>query len=464
MSKKKKNNLILYGIEIKKLEDLQLHFDMAKVLEYFTNGQLGEWLDSHYYENEAEKIEQLSKTDPDLEEKICKIIGVNPSEYVDSFIMRDEKIAKLKEYTDDPVILANWKNVALNQEDLIDLLDQKVDIIYLVNNTFTISLRQKGKTYIGVGDVVAVVRRDDLVDFDSLNISFKNVQVENNNEILLINKSSDEVYKLGRHFEYKVHDLKTAFKYYRKAVRDDNADAICHFAEMYEVGRTEDGDLKDEAIDHQKATELYQKAFKLRLKAAKNGDTVAMVNLGESYLGYNGVERNEEKAFEYFKAASDAGDFNGMRRLAGLYRSGVGTAQSFDKYLELLSKAAENGDDMAKYELDQYYKNKKSCFITTAVCDSFDKPDDCYELTAFRNFRDKWLITQSDGKTLIKEYYAVAPQIIANINRLSDPSQVYKTIWQKYLEPCLDFLRNDDNLSCKNKYIEMMHELKRQFL
>lgn len=107
---------------------------------------------------------------------------------------------------------------------------------------------------------------------------------------------------------------------------------------------------------------------------------------------------------------------------------------------------------------------KEGCFVTTAVCDSFGKPDDCYELTAFRKFRDGWLTAQSDGKSLIEEYYAVAPQIVANINRLPDPSQVYKTIWQKYLEPCLDFLRNDDNLSCKNKYSEMMRELKKQFL
>lgn len=464
MSKKKKKNLILYGIEIKTLEDLQVHFDMEKILEYFTNGQLGEWLDSHYYEDEAEKIEQLSKTDPDLEEKICQIIGVDPSEHVDSFILRDEKIAKLKEYTDNPVILANWKNVALNQEDLIDLLDEEVDIIYLVNNTFTISLRKKDKTYIGIGNVVAVVRRDNPVDFDSLNISFKNVQVENNKEILLTDKSSDEVYKLGRYFEYKAHDLKTAFKYYRKAVRDNNADAICHFAEMYEVGCTEDGDLKNEAIDHQKATELYQKAFNLRLKAAKNGDTVAMVNLGESYLGYNGVERNEEKAFEYFKAASDVGNFNAMRRLAGLYRSGVGTAQSFDKYLELLSKAAENGDDNAKYELNQYYKNKKSCFITTAVCDNSGKPDDCYELTTFRKFRDEWLVVQLDGKSLIAEYYEIAPRIVANINRLPEAKKIYENIWKQYLAPCLAFIESDDKLSCKQLYTDMVYKLKKHYL
>ena len=93
------------------------------------------------------------------------------------------------------------------------------------------------------------------------------------------------------------------------------------------------------------------------------------------------------------------------------------------------------------------------CFVTTAVCDSFDKPDDCFELLSFRRFRDEWLVTQPEGKGLIAEYYEIAPRIVANINRLPDSSKVYKSIWQNYLEPCLDFLNNDDNLSCKKKYI-----------
>lgn len=107
---------------------------------------------------------------------------------------------------------------------------------------------------------------------------------------------------------------------------------------------------------------------------------------------------------------------------------------------------------------------KEGCFVTTAVCDSLGKFDDCYELMTFRKFRDTWLTAQPDGKNLINEYYAVAPQIVANINRLTNPAKVYKKIWQNHLEPCLNFLRNNDNISCKNKYIEMMHELKKQFL
>ena len=104
------------------------------------------------------------------------------------------------------------------------------------------------------------------------------------------------------------------------------------------------------------------------------------------------------------------------------------------------------------------------CFVTTAVCDSFGKPDDCFELMTFRKFRDTWLVAQPDGKALIAEYYDIAPRIVANINSLDNAAQIYKTIWKKYLAPCLEFIRNDDNLSCKDKYVEMIHELKRHYL
>ena len=107
---------------------------------------------------------------------------------------------------------------------------------------------------------------------------------------------------------------------------------------------------------------------------------------------------------------------------------------------------------------------KEACFITTAICNSFGKSDDCFELTAFRKFRDTWLVAQPDGKTLIAEYYAIAPRIVENINHLVNAKKIYETIWQKYLAPCLKFIERGDNLSCKQKYIEMVRDLKGRYL
>lgn len=35
--------------------------------------------------------------------------------------------------------------------------------------------------------------------------------------------------------------------------------------------------------------------------------------------------------------------------------------------------------------------SQKFCYITTAVCETFGKPDDCYELRLLRTYRDGYL-------------------------------------------------------------------------
>ena len=108
--------------------------------------------------------------------------------------------------------------------------------------------------------------------------------------------------------------------------------------------------------------------------------------------------------------------------------------------------------------------NNNDCFITTAVCDSFGKADDCYELMMFRNFRDKWLANQSDGKVLIDEYYSIAPAIVNKINKLANASEIYKNIWNKYLKLCLSHIECKNFSECKRVYVSMVNNLKNIYL
>lgn len=112
----------------------------------------------------------------------------------------------------------------------------------------------------------------------------------------------------------------------------------------------------------------------------------------------------------------------------------------------------------------QKENESEGCFITTAVCDSFNKPDDCYELTMFRHFRDNWLKNQPDGKELIKEYYNIAPKIVEKINRLVNAKEIYKSIWDNYLKICLYYLEQKNTKSCKKIYIDMVNNLKKIYL
>ncbi len=104
-------------------------------------------------------------------------------------------------------------------------------------------------------------------------------------------------------------------------------------------------------------------------------------------------------------------------------------------------------------------RNNGGCFITTAVCDSFGKPDNCYELSMFRDFRDNWLAAEPDGKSLIAEYYVIAPEIVRKINSLTDSANIYHSIWNNYLNPCLSFIENGDFKKCKDLYVSMVKDL-----
>ncbi len=99
------------------------------------------------------------------------------------------------------------------------------------------------------------------------------------------------------------------------------------------------------------------------------------------------------------------------------------------------------------------------CYITTAVCEEYGKPDDCYELTAFRGFRDNWLKEQPDGQELIKRYYDSAPAIVEKINKQPNRTEIYRYLNETYLSKCLAHIEAGENEQCKALYVAMMEYL-----
>jgi len=120
-------------------------------------------------------------------------------------------------------------------------------------------------------------------------------------------------------------------------------------------------------------------------------------------------------------------------------------------------KAAKRGQDRGEKS------GGNGCFITTAVCGSLNKGDDCAELAAFRDFRDNWLAVQSGGGELISEYYETAPKIVAAIDKTDNRDAVYRDIWNLYLADCLVLIRQGKMNECKIKYTGMVNDLKGKY-
>ena len=109
------------------------------------------------------------------------------------------------------------------------------------------------------------------------------------------------------------------------------------------------------------------------------------------------------------------------------------------------------------------YKNATRCFITTAVCLTMGKPDDCEELTLMRFFRDEWLRDQPDGAALIEDYYKTAPGIVEKINQQPERKAIYKEIYQKYILPCVKGVKAKRFSDSKRIYMDMVTTLKAQY-
>ena len=139
------------GVMARTIEDLRGNFDIKKVVGHFLDGKLKNWLEVRYYEEELEKVNELSESDPELTKKLCEILGVEYTEEnidIDSIQEKYERLLKLKQYTDDEEIIANIDSVAFNQEELADLYDKGIEKIYLCGGKFKIPMAKMNIEYV----------------------------------------------------------------------------------------------------------------------------------------------------------------------------------------------------------------------------------------------------------------------------------------------------------------------------
>lgn len=139
------------GEKAKDMESLRENFDVETVVGYFLDGKLSKWLDDRYYEEEAEAVAQLKQDDPQLASKLCSIFEVEYTEGDEigtkEIMRRKERLAHLRQLTDDEEILRKIDCVAFDQEELAELYDQGVETIYLCEGKFKIPKSKQDLTY-----------------------------------------------------------------------------------------------------------------------------------------------------------------------------------------------------------------------------------------------------------------------------------------------------------------------------
>jgi len=271
--------------------------------------------------------------------------------------------------------------------------------------------------------------------------------------------SPDGAYKHGENYFYGQgvgKDYGKAAKWFRKAADQDHADAQNKLGDMYRFGF---GVGKD-----------YGEAAKWYRKAADQGLGVAQLNLGDMYHFDDDFGIDFSEAVRWYRKAADQGQADAQNMLGHMYLHGVGVGKDYAEAAKWYRKAADQGHAGAQnnllslvYNLHEPEKKNSDCYITTAVCQSLDKPDDCRELTLFRAFRDGWLKLQPYGDSVMRDYYECAPGIVAAIQQMPDRDKVYADIWKKHLKPCLALIERGDNMACFDAYQSMVLEMQSEY-
>jgi TPR repeat protein len=352
--------------QVRSLEELREHFDLASVLGYYDDGRLIEWLTDRYYEAEAKKVEALDPKASDFKKSLCEILGVDYSKIGADYVSltgisaRNERLKRLKEFTADDKVLAAVDSVAFTQEELADLLDEGVNEIYLCGKQFRIPGSKGGVTYIGVNNPRVVFPEK----YAAKGNIFKNVDIGIDDIMQHAKESNDPVdavrlwrlaaemgdasaqLNLGTSYrdgEGVEKDYTEAVKWFRKAAEQGNALAQNRLGRRYDNG---EGVEKD-----------YAEAVKWYRKAADQGDAIAQCNLGNCYLSGRGVEKDYTEAVEWYRKAAEQGNADAQFNLGVCYYNGEGVAQDYAEANKWYRKAAEQGHARAQYNLGVCYSN-----------------------------------------------------------------------------------------------------------
>jgi len=137
----------------------------------------------------------------------------------------------------------------------------------------------------------------------------------------------------------------------------------------------------------------------------------------------------------------------------------------------------KSGKDVNEDIYDRYCKNydyddcpiykgddTSGCFLTSACVETKGLPDDCYELTTLRKFRDEYLAKLECGKCEIAHYYHVAPTIVERIKISKESAKVFDQIYDELVSPCVTMIEEGNLSGAHELYRAKVRELQAQYL
>lgn len=109
------------------------------------------------------------------------------------------------------------------------------------------------------------------------------------------------------------------------------------------------------------------------------------------------------------------------------------------------------------YHKESYPDKEESggCFISTVVCDYFEKPDDCSELLVLRDFRDSFLMGNEKYKSMVLDYYSISPKLVSKLKTFATHDD-FEKIHEQYIKKCCDLIKEKEMIAAINLYKAML--------
>lgn len=365
------------GIEVRTLEELQENFSIEKVLAYYTDGKLITWLRDRYLDDIADAISDLNKDDSDFTLKICNAFGVEYNEEVDMKALEEKnrKLSLLKQYTDKKDFFDVVDDIAFNQDELYDLLDEDKHTIYLCGDKFSIPLSKNNMKYIGINNPIVVINSKEIINFDEKKIGLIDIQYDDEYQAIL---EKSEGYIIEKLANSGVIDnfctLKTdgLVKELEKEISFGSCLADRSRYMLYQlynnVASVRDDITLDVRRQLEKAARNGYKAAAIRFafdyreddtkkfmkQICEEDNTVAekdvfvMYEVGMAHLV---EEKYYYKALDYFEEAIEQGCWLAEKQMAYCYEAGQGVDKDFRKANMWHKKVAEKGVTSGYYEM-----------------------------------------------------------------------------------------------------------------
>ena len=364
------------GAEVRSLEELQENFDLESVLGYFADGRLKTWLVNRYYDEKAEAVAALSADMPDLNARLCAIFGVEYEQEADETDIeliqrRNEKLRILQEITADKDILDNVDLVAMDQDELFDILDASPEKVYLYGEKFSIPLGRNNICYIGINKPTIVFEKNKYIfDYESNNLIFINTEYENTvnlyvtkGEMLFLKGQFKEAYPLIKDSAESgsPRAMYLMASYYNDGygtihIDTEKRNKWCEKAFSYKEPISMYGYAAWCIEDEHEKQKIYSDIFPKINEMAWDRDIIAQYVLGLMYFNGDGVTQDHTEAVKWYTKAAEQGHAKAQYNLGVMYEKGEGVTRSFKEAVKWYTKAAEQGLDSAQYNLGNMYK------------------------------------------------------------------------------------------------------------